>query len=317
MPTGEHAPYSILSRMCRSLFSYEGCCYLLIDIKLKRGYYYNLPEEHGNGHDFYPQSPHFIPFGNTEQGNELMFYYGDCGHDTPRPSVWYWIHDWPDIDNNIVKIANSFEDFLDQLLPNDIFDDYDALTFEPMRDYAKRKMKERESEPFFVSSEDPAVAITPDWAKDLESHIVTTTVRYESSTAPEESRSDQTWEWGGNGAEDTDEEKDHRLLADIISTGELRESTRHLRANLFDGRVTPEDLEKWVQGSYASIGVSVSEEIIAGEAKRLLLDLLRENPKLELFTWHHQNDQGGMQILPDVIHKYSPHTVTGYRRLEN
>ena len=64
-----------------------------------------------------PQDERFVPFGETGNGDKFFFFY-ENGKDDPQPKVYYWAHEYSDIDGGLVFLANSFEEFLDMLKPD-------------------------------------------------------------------------------------------------------------------------------------------------------------------------------------------------------
>jgi hypothetical protein len=77
----------------------------------------------GQPHDYLykpehqPQDERFVPFGETGNGDKFFFFY-ENGKDDPQPKVYYWAHEYSDIDGGLVFLANSFEEFLDMLKPD-------------------------------------------------------------------------------------------------------------------------------------------------------------------------------------------------------
>jgi hypothetical protein len=68
-----------------------------------------------------PQDERFVPFAVTGNGDYFYFYY-ENGKDDPQPKVYYWAHEYWDIDGGLVFLANSFEEFLDMLKPDGYYD---------------------------------------------------------------------------------------------------------------------------------------------------------------------------------------------------
>ncbi|WP_350332613.1 SMI1/KNR4 family protein [Candidatus Bodocaedibacter vickermanii] len=64
-----------------------------------------------------PQDERFVPFGTTGNGDKFFFFY-ENGKDDPQPKVYYWAHEYSDIEGGLVFLANSFEEFLDMLKPD-------------------------------------------------------------------------------------------------------------------------------------------------------------------------------------------------------
>lgn len=71
--------------------------------------------------DHEPQDERFVPFGETGNGDYFYFFY-ENGKDDPQPKVYYWAHEYSDIDGGLVFLANSFEEFLDMLKPDGYYD---------------------------------------------------------------------------------------------------------------------------------------------------------------------------------------------------
>jgi len=76
--------------------------------------YFNRPEH-------FPQDERFVPFGLTGNGDYFLFFY-EAGKNDPQPKVYYWAHEYSDIDGGLVFLANSFEEFLDMLKPEGYYD---------------------------------------------------------------------------------------------------------------------------------------------------------------------------------------------------
>jgi hypothetical protein len=68
-----------------------------------------------------PQDERFVPFGTTGNGDKFFFFY-ENGKDDPQSKVYYWAHEYSDIDGGLVFLANSFEEFLDMLKPDGYYD---------------------------------------------------------------------------------------------------------------------------------------------------------------------------------------------------
>jgi hypothetical protein len=68
-----------------------------------------------------PQDERFVAFGETGNGDKFFFFY-ENGKDDPQPKVYYWAHEYSDIDGGLVFLANSFEEFLDLLKPDGYYD---------------------------------------------------------------------------------------------------------------------------------------------------------------------------------------------------
>ncbi|QOL19882.1 SMI1/KNR4 family protein [Candidatus Bodocaedibacter vickermanii] len=64
-----------------------------------------------------PQDERYVAFGETGNGDKFFFFY-ENGKDDPQPKVYYWAHEYSDIDGGLVFLANSFEEFLDMLKPD-------------------------------------------------------------------------------------------------------------------------------------------------------------------------------------------------------
>lgn len=71
--------------------------------------------------DHFPQDERFVPFGMTGNGDYFLFFY-ENGKDDPQPKVYYWAHEYSDINGGLVFLANSFEEFLDMLKPDGYYD---------------------------------------------------------------------------------------------------------------------------------------------------------------------------------------------------
>jgi hypothetical protein len=84
-------------------FNPKSMCYLVNDYLYK-------PEHQ-------PQDERFVPFGETGNGDKFFFFY-ENGKDDPQPKVYYWAHEYSDIEGGLVFLANSFEEFLDMLKPD-------------------------------------------------------------------------------------------------------------------------------------------------------------------------------------------------------
>ena len=67
--------------------------------------------------DHFPQDERFVSFGRTGDGDKFFFFY-ENGKNDPQPKVYYWAHEYCDIDGGLVFLANSFEEFLDMLKPD-------------------------------------------------------------------------------------------------------------------------------------------------------------------------------------------------------
>jgi hypothetical protein len=68
-----------------------------------------------------PQDERFVPFAQTGDGDKFFFFY-ETGKDDSQPKVYYWAHEYCDIDGGLVFLANSFEEFLDMLKPREYYD---------------------------------------------------------------------------------------------------------------------------------------------------------------------------------------------------
>lgn len=77
----------------------------------------NMLGEYFNRPDHFPQDERFVPFGLTGNGDYFLFFY-KSGKSDPQPQVYYWAHEYSDIDGGLVLLANSFEEFLDLLKPD-------------------------------------------------------------------------------------------------------------------------------------------------------------------------------------------------------
>ena len=64
-----------------------------------------------------PQDERLVPLGETGNGDKFFFFY-ENGKNDPQPNVYYWAHEYSDIDGGLVFLANSFEEFLDMLKPD-------------------------------------------------------------------------------------------------------------------------------------------------------------------------------------------------------
>jgi hypothetical protein len=78
-------------------------------VNIKNSYLYKPEHE--------PQDERFVPFGVTGNGDYFYFFY-ENGKDDPQPKVYYWAHEYSDIEGGLVFLANSFEEFLDMLKPD-------------------------------------------------------------------------------------------------------------------------------------------------------------------------------------------------------
>jgi hypothetical protein len=68
-----------------------------------------------------PQDERFVPFTQTGNGDKFLFFY-ENGKDDPEPKVYYWAHEYWDVDGGLVFLANSFVEFLDMLKPDGYYD---------------------------------------------------------------------------------------------------------------------------------------------------------------------------------------------------
>lgn len=71
--------------------------------------------------DHFPQDERFVPFAQTGDGDSFLFFY-ENGKDDLQPKVYYWAHEYCDIDGGLVFLANSFEEFLEMLKPRNYYD---------------------------------------------------------------------------------------------------------------------------------------------------------------------------------------------------
>ncbi|MDP3935981.1 MAG: SMI1/KNR4 family protein [Alphaproteobacteria bacterium] len=71
--------------------------------------------------DHFPQDERFVSFGRTGDGDKIFFFY-ENGKDDLQPKVYYWAHEYCDIEGGLVFLANSFEEFLDMLKPDGYYD---------------------------------------------------------------------------------------------------------------------------------------------------------------------------------------------------
>lgn len=81
----------------------------------------NMLELYFNRPDHFPQDERFVPFGLTGNGDYFLFFY-ENGKQDPEPKVYYWAHEYCDIDGGLVFLANSFVEFLDMLKPDGYYD---------------------------------------------------------------------------------------------------------------------------------------------------------------------------------------------------
>jgi SMI1-KNR4 cell-wall len=81
----------------------------------------NMLAEYFNRPEHFPQDERFVPFGLTGNGDYFLFFY-EAGKNDPQPKVYYWAHEYSDIEGGLVFLANSFEEFLDMLKPEGYYD---------------------------------------------------------------------------------------------------------------------------------------------------------------------------------------------------
>lgn len=81
----------------------------------------NIFEDYFDKAEHHPQDERFVPFAQTGNGDKFLFFY-ENGRDDPQPKVYYWAHEYWDIDGGLVFLANSFEEFLDMLKPDGYYD---------------------------------------------------------------------------------------------------------------------------------------------------------------------------------------------------
>lgn len=81
----------------------------------------NIFEDYFDKAEHHPQDERFVPFGETGNGDKFLFFY-ENGKDDPEPKVYYWAHEYWDVDGGLVFLANSFVEFLDMLKPDGYYD---------------------------------------------------------------------------------------------------------------------------------------------------------------------------------------------------
>ncbi len=81
----------------------------------------NILSEYFHRPDHFPQDERFVPFAETGNGDSFLFFY-ENGKDDPEPKVYYWAHEYWDVDGGLVFLANSFVEFLDMLKPDGYYD---------------------------------------------------------------------------------------------------------------------------------------------------------------------------------------------------
>ena len=65
----------------------------------------------------FPQDERFVPFGITGDGDYLLLFY-ENGKSDMHPKVYFWAHEYFDIENGLIYISDTFDSFMNMLTGN-------------------------------------------------------------------------------------------------------------------------------------------------------------------------------------------------------
>jgi hypothetical protein len=88
----------------------------------------------------------------------------------------------------------------------------------------------------------------------------------------------------------------------------MRAATRDLRDSIANGKITDSNLFQWQSKLYELKGESVTAVKIMEDVQILKQEIMSGKSKIGEFTWHHHQELGRMQLIPDFIHEGSRHS---------
>jgi hypothetical protein len=74
------------------------------------------------------------------------------------------------------------------------------------------------------------------------------------------------------------------------------------------GEITESHLADWINESYALKGETLTASELATKVGKMKTEILAGKDRLTDFTWHHHQELGRMELIPDWIHEKARHT---------
>jgi hypothetical protein len=94
----------------------------------------------------------------------------------------------------------------------------------------------------------------------------------------------------------------------VDGTVHMRAATRELRSAMESGAITESHLSNWIHESYAMRGQPLSATELVSRVSEVKTNILRGRAQIGEFTWHHHQELGRMELVPEWVHRGARHT---------